>query len=83
MDMKNLSNTQKLTVSGAVTGSPAVAVSAEGRVRDDLSGCILRAGSALPATIACTMKDYKLELRENDTELWLVKIPATLLIVVK
>ncbi len=72
-----------LTVSGAVTGSPAVEVSAEGRVRDDFSACILRAGSALPATIACTMKDYKLELRENDTELWLVKIPATLLIVVK
>ena len=72
-----------LTVSGAVTGSPAVAVSAEGRVRDDLSGCILRAGSALQGTFTCATKGYKLELRENDTELWLVRIPATLLIVVK
>ena len=72
-----------LTVSGAVTGSPAVEVSAEGRVSDDLSGCILRAGSALQGTFTCATKGYKLELRENDTELWLVKIPATLLIVVK
>lgn len=72
-----------LTVFGAVTGSPAVAVSAEGRVRDDLSGCILRAGSALQGTFTCATKGYKLELRENDTELWLNKIPATLLIVVK
>lgn len=72
-----------LTVSGAVTGSPAVEVSAEGRVRDDFKACILRAGSALPATIACTMKDYKLELRENETELWLLKNPTGTLILVK
>ena len=71
-----------LTVSGAVTGSPAVAVSAEGRVRDNLSGCILRAGSALPATFTCATKGYKLELRENDTELWLTKNPtATILFI--
>ena len=72
-----------LTVSGAVTGSPAVEVSAEGRVSDDLSGCILRAGSALQGTFTCATKGYKLELRENDTELWLNKIPVALLIVVK
>lgn len=71
-----------LTVSGAVTGSPAVEVSAEGRVRDNLSGCILRAGSALPATITRVTKGYKLELRENGTELWLTKNPtATFLLV--
>ena len=28
-------------------------------------------------------KGYKLELRENDTELWLIKNPSALLIVVK
>ena len=72
-----------LTVSGAVTGSPAVAVSAEGRVRDDLSGCILRAGSALPATITRVTKGYKLELRENGTELWLTKNPTATFILVR
>ena len=72
-----------LTVSGAVTGSPAVEVSAEGRVRDDFSACILRAGSALPGTFTCATKGYTIELRENDTELWLNKIPVALLIVVK
>lgn len=72
-----------LTVAGAVTGAPAVDVSAEGRVRDDFSACILRGGSALPAGVSCATKGYKLELRENDTELWLVKNPTGLLIVVK
>ena len=72
-----------LTVSGAVTGSPAVEVSAEGRVRDDLSGCILRAGSALPSTFTCATKGYRLELREEGTELWLIKNPVAMLIVVK
>ena len=72
-----------LTVSGAVTGSPAVEVSAEGRVRDNLSGCILRAGDPIPSTFTCSTKGYKLELRENGTELWLTKNPVALLIVVK
>ena len=72
-----------LTVSGTVTGSPAVEVSAEGRVRDNLSGCILRSGSALPATITCATKGYRLELREEGTELWLIKNPVAMLILVK
>ena len=72
-----------LTVSGAVTGSPAVEVSAEGRVRDDFSACILRAGSVLPSTFTCATKGYRLELREEGTELWLIKNPVAMLIVVK
>ena len=72
-----------LTVSGAVTGSPAVTVSAEGRVRDNLSGCILRSGSVLPSTFTCATKGYRLELREEGTELWLIKNPVAMLIVVK
>ena len=72
-----------LTVSGAVTGSPAVKVSAEGRVRDDFSACILRAGSVLPSTFTCATKGYRLELREEGTELWLIKNPVAMLIVVK
>ena len=72
-----------LTVSGTVTGSPAVEVSAEGRVRDNLSGCILRAGSVLPSTFTCATKGYRLELREEGTELWLIKNPVAMLIVVK
>ena len=72
-----------LTVSGAVTGSPAVEVSAKGRVRDDFSACILRAGSVLPSTFTCATKGYRLELREEGTELWLIKNPVAMLIVVK
>ena len=72
-----------LDVTGAVTGPVAVSVSAEERVRDDFEACVLRSGSALPATFRSATKGYKLELRENDTELWLIKIPVAMLIVVK
>ena len=72
-----------LDVAGAVTGSAQVTVSAADRVRDDFEACVLRSGSALPATFRSATKGYKLELRENDTELWLIKIPVAMLIVVK
>ncbi len=72
-----------LDVAGAVTGPVAVSVSAEERVRDNFEACVLRSGSALPATFRCATKGYKLELREGDTELWLIKNPIAMLIVVK
>ena len=72
-----------LGVAGAVTGSAQVTVSAADRVRDGFSACILRSGSALPATFRCATKGYRLELREGGTELWLIKNPSATLIVVK
>ena len=72
-----------LDVAGAVTGPVAVSVSAEGRVRDDFKACVLRSDSALPATFKCATKGYRLELREDDTELWLLKNPSATVIVVK
>ena len=72
-----------LDVSGAVSGSAAVEVSVEGHVRDNLSACILRAGEPIPSTFTCSTKGYKLELREEGTELWLRKIPTGIVIVVK
>ncbi len=72
-----------LDVAGAVTGSAQVSVSAADRVRDDFTACILRSGSALSATFRCAKKGYRLELREGDTELWLLKNPSATVIVVK
>ena len=72
-----------LDVAGAVTGPVAVSVSAEERVRDDFEACVLRSGSALPSTFTCATKGYRLELREEGTELWLRKIPTGIVIVVK
>ena len=72
-----------LSVAGAVTGSAQVTVSAADRVRDDFSACILRSGSALPATFRCATKGYRLELRNGDTELWLGKNPTVTILIVK
>jgi hypothetical protein len=72
-----------LSVAGDITGAPAVSVSATDRVRDDFKACILRSGDPLAATFRCATKGYKLELREGDTELWLIKNPSAMLIVVK
>ena len=72
-----------LDVAGAVTGSAQVAVSAEGRIRDDFAACILRSASPLSESYRCATKGYQLELREGDTELWLRKTSTALLIVVK
>jgi len=72
-----------LDVAGAVTGSAQVTVSAADRVRDDFKACVLRAGSVLPSTFTCATKGYRLELREEGTELWLIKNPVAMLIVVK
>ncbi len=65
-----------LTVSGEVTGSASVEVSAEGHVRDSLSACILRSDSAISATFTCATKGYRLEWRGGGTELWLHKNPS-------
>ncbi len=72
-----------LDVAGAVTGSAQVTVYAADRVRDDFEACVLRSGSALPETFRSATKGYRLELREGDTELWLLKNPSATLIVVK
>ena len=72
-----------LSVAGDITGAPAVSVSATDRVRDDFKACILRCDSPIEATFRCATKGYKLELREGDTELWLIKNPTAMLIVVK
>ncbi len=72
-----------LHVAGAVTGPGAVSVSAEGRVSDNFKACVLRSGTDLPSALRCATKGYRLELRENDTELWLLKNPRATVIVVK
>ena len=72
-----------LTVAGEVTGSASVEVSVTGRVRDNFSACILRSDSAISATFTCATKGYRLEWREEGTELWLSKKPTATFIMVQ
>ena len=47
------------------------------------TGFLISQSSVLPSTFTCATKGYRLELREEGTELWLIKNPVAMLIVVK